>query len=201
MNPNYESAVAKAYDTRIRFGLSDPLRILRRLHNVLVISYDSIDLPVDQDAFTCVDQNKYIVIYNSSLSPSRLRSALARELGHVVLQHDGSGPEEIWDEEATCFAYHFLCPPPSVCISVKYRPDRATVSMSFKDMQTFDSMLALKEAIAEEQTRVARFVGRNETYSSNDVEIRNLHEKDIFGHWNNYSSVLVSGKPVGYCGE
>ena len=201
MKPNYETAAAKAYDTRTRFGSSDPLRILRRLHNVRVISFDAADMPVDQDAFTCLENGKYIVIYNASLSPVYLRSALARELGHVILQHDGNDPEEIWMEEATCFAYHFLCPPPSVSITVKYRPDHATLSMSFKDMRTFDSMLAMKEAIAEEQTRFAHFIGRDYTYTSDDVEIRNLHEKDIFGHWNNFSAVVVGGNQVGYCGE
>ena len=73
--------------------------------------------------------------------------------------------------------------------------------MSFKDMQTFDSMLALKEAIADEQTRIAKFIGRHVSYTPDDVEIRTLNRKDAIGHWNNYSSVIVGGKPVGYCGE
>lgn len=201
MKPNYENAARKAYDTRTQFGLSDPLQILSQLSNVLVFTFSFSDMPVDQDAFTCVDGNKFIIFYNGSLSPVRLRAALARELGHVVLQHDGKDPEEIWDEEATCFAYHFLCPPPSVCVCVKYRPNRATVSMSFKDMQTFDSMLALKEAIAADQTRWSHYGGSNRTYTPDDVEIRNLHEKDIFGNWNNYSAVFVNGRSVGYCGQ
>ena len=200
MKPDYSKAAFKAYETFTRFG-SDPQPVLRQLHHVLLIAFDAADMPVDQDAFTCVENGKYIVFYNASLSPVYLRSALARELGHVILQHDGIGPEEIWMEEANCFAYHFLCPPPSVSITVKYRPDRDTVSLSFKDMRTFESMLALKEAIAEEQTRVARFIGRNHTYTSDDVEIRNLNQTDIFGHWNNYSAVVVAGKPVGYCGQ
>ena len=200
MNPNYDHAAAKAYDTRTQFG-SDPFLVLRRLSNVLVISYESSDMPVDQDAFTCVDGKKYIVFYNGSLSPVRQRAALARELGHVILQHDGKDPEEVWDEEATCFAYHFLCPPPSVCVMVKFRPDHATLSASLKDERTFSSIHALKKAIAEEQTRYAKFIGRTVSYTPDDVEIRNLNQPDIFGHWNNYSSVIVGGKPVGYCGQ
>ena len=202
MNPNYETAAAKAYDTRTQFRLSDPLQILRQLSNVLVISFSSSDMPIDQDAFTCVDGNKFIIFYNGSLSPVRLRAALARELGHVILQHDGNDPEEIWDEEATCFAYHFLCPPPSACVEIKYRPDRATVSLSFKDTRTFPSLHALKEAIAEEQTRYFQFVGRPHiSYTPEDVEIRNLNSEDHFGHWNNYSAVVCGGRSVGYCGE
>ena len=139
MIPDYENAAAKAYDTFSRFGTSDPQQILRRLSNVLLVSFDAVDMPVEQDAFTCVDQNKYIVFYNQALSPVQLRSSLARELGHVILQHDGKDPEEIWDEEATCFAYHFFCPPPSVCVEIKYRPDLSSVSMSFKSMRVFSA--------------------------------------------------------------
>ena len=41
----------------------------------------------------------------------------------------------------------------------------------------------------------------SEEYTPDDVEIRSLNEKDIFGHWNNYSAVVVGGNQVGYCGE
>lgn len=201
MKPNYENAARKAYDTRTHFGLSDPLQILRQLSNVLVITFSFSDMPVDQDAFTCVDGNKFIIFYNDSLSPVRLRSVLARELGHVILQHDGKDPEEIWDEEATCYAYHFLCPPPSACVEIKFRPKHAMLSWSFKDMRIFSSLHALKEAIADEQTRIAKYIGHHVSYTPDDVEIRNLNQTDIFGHWNNYSSVIVGGKPVGFCGE
>lgn len=201
MNPNYAAAAAKAQETYSRFRSADPLQILCRLPNVKLISFESADMPIDQDSFSCVQENKYIVIYNSGLSPIRQRSALARELGHVIMQHDGTGPEDIWMEEATCFAYHFLCLAQTDNITVKYRPDRVTVSMSFKDMQTFDSMLALKESVSAHHTLVSRFIGRPASYSPDDVEIRSLNEQDIFGHWNNYSAVLIGGKQVGYCGH
>lgn len=200
MKPDYSKAALKAYDTISRFG-SDPALVLHELHNVLLIAFDASDMPVGQDAFTCVENGKYIVFYNASLSPVYLLSALARELGHVILQHDGIGPEEIWMEEANCFAYHFLCPPPSACVEIKFRPKHAMLSWSFKDMRIFSSIHALKEAIADEQTRIAKYIGRHVSYTPDDVEIRNLNQPDIFGHWNNYSSVIVGGKPVGFCGE
>lgn len=200
MKPDYSKAALRAYETSARFG-SDPASVLRQLHNVLLIAFDTADMPFDQDAFTCVEENKYIVLYNASLSPVRQRVALTRELGHVMLRHDGSGPEEIWMEEATCFAYHFLCPPPSACVEIKFRPDHAMLSWSFKDMRIFSSLRALKEAIADEQTRIAKFIGRHVSYTPDDVEIRNLNQTDIFGHWNNYSSVIVGGNHIGYCGE
>ena len=42
--------------------------------------------------------------------------ALARELGNVVLEHDGTLPEEIRNEEARAFAHHFLCPRPLISL-------------------------------------------------------------------------------------
>ena len=199
MKPDYSNAALKAYDTISRFG-SDPALVLRELHNVLLIAFDASDMPVGQDAFTCVENGKYIVFYNASLSPVYLLSALARELGHVMLQHDGIGPEEIWMEEANCFAYHFLCPPPSACVEIKFRPKHAMLSWSFKDMQEFSSLQELKEAIAEQRTRYSRFIGRNVSYTPDDVQISAL-EKDLFGNWKNYSSVAIDNQTIGYCGE
>ena len=73
--------------------------------------------------------------------------------------------------------------------------------MSFKSMRVFPSISALKEAVAEEHTCTARFIGKQDlSYSPDDVEIRNLESQDIFGHWNNYSAVVLDGKAVGYCG-
>jgi len=205
MKPNYNKAAVNASETFSKFG-SDPMKILQQFPNVLLISFESSDISVDQDAFTCVGCNdehlKYIVFYNQNTSPVLLRSALARELGHVILEHDGSDPEEIWTEEANCFAYHFICPTQVASVEIKYRPERATISMSFKDMKTFNSVLFLKEYVAEERTRFMRAIGhRNICYTPNDVDILSMNEDDIFGHWKNYSTVLVAGKPVGFCGE
>jgi Zn-dependent peptidase ImmA (M78 family) len=33
-----------------------------------------------------------------------VRKALARELGHIVLGHDGTRPEDVRNQEAECFA-------------------------------------------------------------------------------------------------
>ena len=141
-------------------------------------------------------------MYNSSLPDFLLRRTLARELGHVVLEHDGTGPEDVWMEEARCFAYHLL----SGCtafrvVTIFYRPHRQTISGSFKSMQTFDSIDALKQSVADEQTRISRFIGKETVFTPADVEIRALNEKDIFGGWKNYSSVVLAGRSVGYCGE
>ena len=39
-----------------------------------------------------------------------VQRALAREMGHIVLGHDGSRPQDVRNAEALCFAHHLLCP-------------------------------------------------------------------------------------------
>ena len=68
----------------------------------------------NQDAVTTVFVNEgelqYVVAYNRILSSKIIDRALARELGHIILGHDGSKPEDVRNEEAKCFAHHLLCP-------------------------------------------------------------------------------------------
>lgn len=208
MQPDYKRAAVAASDTLARFGsgtsVADLLRILQRFPNVAVFPF-ALSPVSDADtweASTFFRDQKYIVMYNGTLPDHLLRRTLARELGHVVLEHDGTGPEDVWMEECSCFAYHLL----SGCtafrvVTIFYRPHRQTVSGSFKSMQTFDSIDALKQAVAEEQTRISRFIGKETVFTPSDVEIRSLKEKDIFGGWKNYSSVVLAGRSVGFCGE
>lgn len=171
--------------------------------NVLLISFESSSgLLSGQDSLTLVDRKgdhlHYIILYNSALPDYQLRRALARELGHVFLRHDGSSPEYIWSEEADCFAFHFLCARPAV--PVLYRPLYESLSMSFKDMRTFPSLDALRQAIADERTRYSYYVGKKIDYTLDDVQISAL-EDDLIAGWKNYCSVSVAGQTVGYCGE
>jgi hypothetical protein len=68
----------------------------------------------NQDSFTTVNKEdgktKYIVTYNQHLPFALLQRGFARELGHIVLGHDETTPEEVRNEEARCFAHHLLCP-------------------------------------------------------------------------------------------
>lgn len=50
----------------------------------------------------------YLVIYNQEMPCKSIRYAVARELGHIVMEHDGSRPEDVRMEEANCFARKFL---------------------------------------------------------------------------------------------
>lgn len=130
--PDYTKAATKAAETLIKYNVSsapvDPLRILKSIPNVLVLSYEKLSQDVgmdrrcvismfgrgNEDAVTTVNitdgQPQYVVTYNQQLSSNLFQRALARELGHIVLGHDGSRPEDVRNEEAICYAHHLLCP-------------------------------------------------------------------------------------------
>lgn len=136
MTPDYERAATKATEILIRFGISttpiDPLPIIKNMPDVYVMTFsemsektsvDRCDIlramgQENQDAVTTVFNNggkkKYIITYNKFLSSKYVDRALARELGHIVMGHDGSRPEDVRDAEARCFAHHLLCPRPLI---------------------------------------------------------------------------------------
>ena len=136
MTPDYERAALLATQTLIQYGINSapvsPLPVLKRIPGVLVLSFDSMSATIrqdrqcvisafgesSQDAFTTAfvrdDKLHYIVTYNQHLSNVLIQRALARELGHIVLGHDGSRPEDVRNEEARCFAHHMLCPRPLI---------------------------------------------------------------------------------------
>lgn len=136
MIPDYQKAAIKATETLIKHQIGsapiDPLPILKKTPGVLVMTFAeaSDKANVDRkeildmlgcenlDAVTTVIMNesglKYVVTYNRMLSSKLIDRALARELGHIVLGHDGTKPEDIRNEEAKCFAHHLLCPRPLI---------------------------------------------------------------------------------------
>lgn len=132
MTPDYERAALLAAETLVKYRISSapviPLFIMKQMPNVLVVSYEALsnDLEKDrrcvmsmmgdnnQDAFTTVFMNDgnphYVVTFNQRLPVFLEQRALARELGHIVLGHDGSRPEDVRQAEAKCFAHHLLVP-------------------------------------------------------------------------------------------
>ena len=136
MKPDYQKAAIKAMETLIKYDIHsapvDPLPILKKIPGVLVMSYSEMSdcvgmerrklistfgLPNMDASTTVVDDNGnklYIVAYNMLLSFNMLQRALARELGHIVLGHDGSRTDEVRTAEARCFAQHLLCPRPLI---------------------------------------------------------------------------------------
>ena len=136
MIPNYEAAAIKAAETLVKYNICSapvlPLPILKRMPGVLVVSFaemsqssgiDRKNLVTmfgneNQDAVTSVHNKNgklvYLVAFNQRLPIYMIQRSLAREMGHIVLGHDGSLPEDVRFAEAQCFAYHLICPRPLV---------------------------------------------------------------------------------------
>ena len=134
MLPNYERSALLAMqtliDNRINTTPIIPLPIFKRRKDVLVLSFTELSNMIDidrtslvamfganQDASTFyvnTEKVKYIVAYNQRLPFYMLQSGLSRELGHIILGHDGSRPEAVRSAEAYCFAHHLLCPRPLI---------------------------------------------------------------------------------------
>lgn len=131
MTPDYESAARRATEILIERHITAtpilPLPILKSMPNVYVITFadqavqsglDRNDVVMtfgqDQDAATFVRNTDgaqfYTVVYNQILPFVMLQRALARELGHIALQHSGAKPVAVRTEEAKVFARHLLCP-------------------------------------------------------------------------------------------
>lgn len=132
MTPDFEKAALKATETLIRYNIGtapiDALPILKNTPGVLVKTFSEISEEKNiarkdiidtlgcknQDAITTVlidgSDLKYVVAYNRMLSAGIVNRALARELGHIILGHDGTRPEKVRQEEAKCFAHHLLAP-------------------------------------------------------------------------------------------
>lgn len=136
MTPNLERAATAAAETLIKYSVTSapvaPLRILKAVPGVIVLSFAELatgmgverrDLLAQygdraKDAFTLVREVggrlRYFVGYNLLLPEYLLQRAIARELGHIVLEHDGSRPEDVRMMEAMFFARHLLCPRPLI---------------------------------------------------------------------------------------
>lgn len=133
MSPDYEKAATIATETLVKYGIRmapvDILPIFKQTPGVLVLSFSEISNSIgiarkslvtmfgleNQDAVTSVQVDesgnlRYIVAFNQLLPFHMLQRSLARELGHILLKHDTSIPEDVRMAEAKCFSKHFLCP-------------------------------------------------------------------------------------------
>ena len=136
MKPDYDRAATKALETLINYNVTATpvlsVPILKKMPNVLVMSFSEMGNTLgierhkmvtlfganNQDAVTSVSmingKPHYVIAYNQLLPMILLHRAMARELGHIVLGHDGSRPEEVRLAEVTCFAYNLMCPRPLI---------------------------------------------------------------------------------------
>lgn len=134
MTPDYERAATMAAEMLIKHSISTapvmPLPVFKKTPGCLVLSFTEMSKRIgidrenlltafdaeNHDAVTSTHfedgQLRYLVTYNQRLPLYLVQRALARELGHIVLGHDGSRPEDVRMAEAYCFAHHFLCPRP-----------------------------------------------------------------------------------------
>ena len=135
MIPDFTKAATAAMQILIDREITETpilsLPILKNYPHVRVMSFanmaDSSEMEradlvplfgVNQDAATFrleMEDVKYAVIYNMRLPHEEIRRAIARELGHIVLGHDGqTRSTEVRKAEALCFAHHLLTPRPII---------------------------------------------------------------------------------------
>ena len=132
MTPDFDRAATAAAEILIKYGIStapvDPIPIFKKADGFNVVTFTEMSrlIGVDRsDLLSAFDAENhdavtsaylkdghphYLVAYNMRLPAYLVQRALAREMGHLVLGHDGSRPEEVRNAEAICFAHHLLCP-------------------------------------------------------------------------------------------
>ena len=163
MTPDFQKATVKAYETILKCGINsapvDVLPIIRSLPNAFVITFTEMAYGIGirrdtllttfgdqcQDAVTSVlrsgEQLYYIVAYNQRMPYYMLQRAFARELGHIILGHDGTRPEDVRHAEAQLFAMHLLCPRPMIK-AIESAGVRVTVEMLGTLTGCYDRYLA-----------------------------------------------------------
>ena len=136
--PDFDTAAIRAMellrDRRITETPVNPLPIMLDYPGVRVMPFTrmaaeaGIDrhelVPMfggNQDAATFhmdmpgMDDVKYVVVYNMRLPFEIIWRGIARELGHIVLGHDGATrTAEARIQEALCFAHHLISPRPVI---------------------------------------------------------------------------------------
>ena len=129
--PDFDLAATSAMNILREKGLTEtpvnPLPILEAIPGVRVMPFTRMAadagmerhelVPMfgsNQDAATFhldlkgFDDVRYVVVYNMRLPFDIVWRGIARELGHIVLGHDGTARTS----EALCFAHHLLTPRP-----------------------------------------------------------------------------------------
>lgn len=138
--PDYDLAATKALELLKEWKISEtpinPLPILLNYPGVRVMPFTKMADEVNkqrqdlvpmfvtnQDAATFhlnmngMEDVQYVVVYNMRLPFEIIWRAIARELGHIVLGHDGSKRTmEVRMAEAMTFAHHLICPRPVISV-------------------------------------------------------------------------------------
>ena len=137
MVPNFDLAATKAMEILVSHHVTETpissMPILLNFPGVRVMSFAGLSdfaeiersdlIPMfgwNQDAVTLrldmpLNDVRYVVIYNMQLPHEEIRRCIARELGHIVLGHDGQTRSmDVRMAEALCFAHHLLTPRPII---------------------------------------------------------------------------------------
>ena len=137
MKPDYDKAATMAMQTLVDNGITetpiDSLSILLKYPGVRVMSFATFAVQAGIDRNNLVplfgtnpdaaqfhlDMNidgvEYVVVYNMRLPHEIIMRGIARELGHIVLKHDGATrTTEVRMAEALTFAHHLITPRPIV---------------------------------------------------------------------------------------
>lgn len=135
MTPDFQAAAIRAAEILISHDITAapvaPMPILKSIPNVMVLTFAEMALSINEDRDSIVrsfnesqdavtftkridDELNYFVVYNQRLPFYILQRGLARELGHIVMRHDGTKPPTVRKDEAMCFALHLICPRPLV---------------------------------------------------------------------------------------
>ena len=82
-----------------------------------------------------------------------------------------------------------------------YMPALDSILWSLKSIEYFETVEDLKTFIAEQRTRIQRFIGKQEAFRPDDVLIHRSHDLDYLKFLSRHNKVTVGGVTVGYCGE
>ena len=132
MTPDYDRAATAAAEILIKYDVRTapvvPIPIFKKAPRFNVVTFTEMSKRIgmdrhdlissfeveSHDAVTTVylknGQPHYLVAYNMRLPQYLVQRALAREMGHIVLGHDGTRPEDVRNAEVLCFAHHLICP-------------------------------------------------------------------------------------------
>ena len=132
MKPDYDRAATKAAETLVKYFVCsapvDPIPIIKKAPGFNVVTFTEMSRMIGMDRNDLVStfetenhdavsaviikngKPHCLIAYNMRLPQYLVQRALAREIGHIVLGHDGSLPEDVRNAEAICFAHHLICP-------------------------------------------------------------------------------------------
>lgn len=132
MTPDFQKAAIKAAEILVDSDVYkmpiSAFHILKTLKNVQIVPFAEIASNINMDRDELIDtfgtesraavtsmrmvngKKYWLVAYSQYMPTILVQRALARELGHIVLEHDGSRPVEVRMAEAYCFAHHLLTP-------------------------------------------------------------------------------------------